>query len=67
MSDVVAREESEGRTGSGSADAERYCDAHVVARNPMVASDARAAALCSGGRGGTARERLGRLAAEAAI
>jgi hypothetical protein len=62
MSDVVAREESEGRAGSGSADVERYCDAHAVAQNPMVAGDARAAALCGGGRGGTARERLGRPA-----
>jgi hypothetical protein len=41
-------------------------DAHAVTRDPMVTGDARAAALCGGGRGGTAREREGRLAAETA-
>nr|BAD17122.1 fibroin-like protein [Oryza sativa Japonica Group]BAD17310.1 fibroin-like protein [Oryza sativa Japonica Group] len=61
--DVAAREKSEGSTGSGSAIAERGCDAHAVTRDPKVTGDARAAALCGGGRGDTAREREGRPAA----
>nr|AAP53849.1 hypothetical protein LOC_Os10g29040 [Oryza sativa Japonica Group] len=60
--DADEREKGQRGAGLGLADTERNCDTHVVTRDPKVASDARAAALCGGGRrrhGAEAKEKAG--------
>nr|BAD16136.1 fibroin-like protein [Oryza sativa Japonica Group] len=60
--DADERENGQRGAGLGLADAERNCDTHAVTRDPKVASDARAAALCGGRRrrhGTEAKEKAG--------